>query len=87
MSNEELLDWLGERGYETTVVFPEYAPAVTGITHDGRVIYDFNIMVDCLAADGLSYEEAVEHIDYNVVRSIPYLGEAAPVIKYDIEIE
>ena len=31
-------------------------------------------------SDGMTYEEAVEWIDYNVVRALAYYGEKAPII-------
>lgn len=34
----------------------------------------------------MKYEEAVEYIDYNPVRTIPYLGEKAPIILYKVEL-
>ena len=35
--------------------------------------------------DGMSYEEAVEFIEYNTLRSIPYAGDKAPIILNRIE--
>lgn len=35
--------------------------------------------------DGMTHEEAVEWLDYNTVRSVPYMGEFKPIIIYDIE--
>lgn len=35
--------------------------------------------------DGMTEEEAVEFIDYNTIRSLPYAGEGAPVIMYMLE--
>ena len=36
-------------------------------------------------ADGMSYEEASEFIDYNTVRACPYMGSQAPIILRSIE--
>ena len=36
-------------------------------------------------ADGMSYEEASEFIDYNTVRACPYMGDRAPIILRSIE--
>ena len=68
------------------VVFenPSYDEAIVGTTHDGRVVYDFYRMCECLMEqDGMTFEEAAEFIDYNAVRSIPYV-EKGPVIMYPI---
>ena len=34
--------------------------------------------------DGMSYEEAVEFIDYNTCRAIPYAGHNAPIVMHGI---
>ena len=62
-----------------------YDDALIGVTENNRAVYDFNKMVDCLVRDdGMSEEEAVEWIEYNAVRSLPYFGTAAPIIMYPI---
>lgn len=66
-------------------VNPDYEDAVIGATHDGRIVYDFDKMVDCLMnEEGWSDIDAIEWIEYNVVRSIPYMGDDAPIIMYSI---
>ena len=35
--------------------------------------------------DGMTHEDAVEWLDYNTVRSVPYMGEFKPIIIHDIE--
>jgi len=35
--------------------------------------------------DNMSYEDAVEWIDYNTIRTLPYMGIMKPVIMYPIE--
>lgn len=30
--------------------------------------------------DGISLDEAIDFIDYNAIRSLPYAGEKAPVV-------
>ena len=52
------------------------------MTHDGNhVVYDYRKMVDFLVeTDGMEVTEAYEFIDYNTIRSIPYMGEFAPVV-------
>ena len=32
----------------------------------------------------MTYEEAVEQIEYNTIRAIPYMGDFPPVIVYDL---
>jgi hypothetical protein len=77
-----------ELGYEDSVIFenPDYDAAIVGIDNDGRVIYDFDRMIQCLIdEDGMTEEEAMEFIEYNTVRVIPYAGEKAPIILYKLE--
>ena len=38
---------------------------------------------DMMEKDGLSYEDAVEFIEYNTIRSLPYVKQA-PVIMYPL---
>lgn len=84
---KSLKDTLVSSGYEDSIVFenPDYASAVIGISHDGRVIYSFEKMIEHLVeTDGMDEDEAIEFIDYNTVRSIPYAGEGAPIIMYEL---
>ena len=72
-------------GHEETLVFdnPDFDEAIIGVTHDGKAVYDYDKMVYCLMKeDKISEEEAVDFIDYNTIRSLPYAGEYAPVIVY-----
>ena len=82
MLNRELLD-------DDMVVFsePEYDDAIIGTTHDGRVVYDYDLMVGVLMErDGMTWEEAAEFIDYNTIRSLPYV-ERSPVVMYPLAKE
>ena len=65
---------LCELGLEGAVVFesPDYDGAIVGTTHDDRVVYSFDKMVQCLMDEGMEYEDAVEFIEYNTLRAIPY---------------
>ncbi len=87
MTLEELKETLVDEGFEDSVVLenPEYLSAVIGRTEDGRVIYSYEKMVESLMSDdGMDREEAMEFIDFNTVRAIPYMGEKAPVIMYEL---
>lgn len=69
------------------VVFDNHAydGAIIGTTLDGRVIYSFNKMIEELMEDeGWSELEAIEWIEYNTLRALPYAGEKAPIIVSDI---
>ena len=74
-----------DHGYEDVIIFsnPSYDDALIGVTCDNRAVYDFDAMVDWLVDhDGFTDEEAVEWIEYNAVRALPYVGAGAPIIMY-----
>ena len=74
--NAILLDNIGdEEELQKIVQFenPDYANAVIGISDDNRLIYSFDKMVECLMnQDNMSEEEAIEFIEYNTIRALPY---------------
>lgn len=75
-------------GYDETIVFdnPSYVTAAIGLSQDGRVVYDYEAMIEYLMETGeMEYEDAMEFIDYNTIRAIPYFGEMAPVVLYPFE--
>ena len=85
---DQLKEWLCDMGYEDTVVMenPDYLSAIAGVSDDGRLIYDYEKMVEHLmATDGMDYEEASEFIDFNTIGALPYMGEKRPVIMNKIE--
>lgn len=86
---EELNEYLSEHGFEDTAFFvkPYFIEAIVGISEDGRLIYDYEKMIDALMNEEEEFDEtdAIEWIDYNTIRAIPYMGPCAPVIMYPIE--
>lgn len=72
-----------ERLDDDALVFdnPAYDNSIIGQTFDGRAIYDVEAMAEELAADDeITVEEAMDFIDYNAIRSLPYAGEKAPIV-------
>lgn len=72
---------------EDTMVFDNasYDNSIIGVSTDGRVVYSFSKMVEELMTDnGWSEMEAIEWIEYNTIRALPYLGENAPIICEEI---
>ena len=78
-----------ELGLEDSVFFenPNYDSAIIGYdANDNRIIYDYDKMVEYLMdSDGMDYEDAVEFIDYNTIRSIPYAGSNAPIVLHGMD--
>ena len=85
---DSLKEWLCENDHEDTVILesPDYLSAIVGISEEGRLIYSYDKMVKHLmTAENMDAEEAMEFIDYNTIRALPYAGEMAPIVLYDIE--
>ena len=83
-----LKELLCNAGCEDTVVLerPDYLSAIIGIRDDGRLVYCYEEMVDCLMReDGMEVEEAMEFIDYNAIGALPCMGEKAPIVMHSIE--
>ena len=74
-----------DAGYEDAILFndPSYDSAFIGATSDGRAVYLYDKMVEHLSSE-MSAEEAIEFIDYNVIGSLPYVGEKAPVVVFNL---
>lgn len=84
---EEIKEYIVEHDGENVIVFedPSFCKAFIGLSEDGRAVYDYEKMVESLMEeDGMEYEDAVEFIDYNTIRALPYIGERAPIILYPI---
>ena len=85
---EELKELLNELQYEGTVVFenPSYLDAIIGITDEGALCYSYEKMIECLMEeDGMDYEGAMEFIDYNTIRALPYASSMGvrPIVVYN----
>ena len=68
---------------EDCTVFDNHAydNSIIGVSTDGRVVYDFDTMVQELMEDeGWTMEESIEWIEYNTIRALPYLGPNAPIV-------
>ena len=80
-------DILMDQGFENFLIFenPDYDSAIIGITENNQVVYDYEKMIEHLMQeDDMDYEESVDFISYNTIRSLPYAGEGAPIIMYSI---
>ena len=52
----------------------EFADGAIGLSEDNQVVYDYDKMVESLVKyDEMSEEEAIEWIEYNTLRSLPYI--------------
>lgn len=73
---------LCEIGLDAACLFSEpfFDAAIIGTTSDDRVVYSFDKMVECLVKEGMEYGDAVEHIEYNTLRSLPYYPNSPVVL-------
>ena len=79
-------DKILEAGYEDVMLLSGYDDALVGVSEEGRAIYDYDKMVTWLMeTEALTYEEAIEWIEYNTIRALPYAGPKAPIIMHPLE--
>lgn len=82
-AEEKLLD----AGYEDVIYLTNYSydDALIGVSEDGRAIYDYDKMIIWLVLkEGFEPSEAIEWIDFNTIRALPYMGSKAPIIMYPL---
>lgn len=91
MTNEEKLV---DRGYDDSVIIPEYDDVIIGVTTDGAVVYDMQKMVECFVRDNFkgvmnddNVVRAIEGLEYNTIRALPYANKLGvpPVIMERLE--
>lgn len=85
MSAKERLLYAGYEGVKYLTNY-SYDYALIGVTVDGRTVYDYELMVEWLMnEEDCTYNEAVEWIDVNTLKSLPYMGSDAPIIMHRID--
>ena len=75
IDKEQLMEVLAEEECLTADGFDD---ALVGFTCGANTVavYDMSRMIDILIAEGMEHDDAVEHIDYNVIGN--YAGEKTP---------
>ena len=85
-SSKELENYLSEQGAVEAVFFtePYYFEAIIGLSQDSRLVYSYPRMVDSLMInDQMTFEDAVDFVNYNTLRSLPHMGNHAPIIVFN----
>lgn len=84
MTYEEVCEYAESQELQLKVFSsPSYNNSIVGISYDNRVIYDMDLMIeDLMKEENLSFEDALEFIEYNTLRALSYMGEDAPIILY-----
>ena len=83
MISEEIAEFVDE----DALTMDGFDSAIMGIAvkpcQNTVVAYDFDLMVKKCREDGMSYDEALEYIDFNIVGA--YMGNGMPVIIKKLE--
>ena len=82
MTRQDLID----NGKEDVVVFenPDFDGCIIGVTTDNQAVYSLAQMVDWFVkSNGGSASEALEFIEANTLRALPYV-ENAPIVLDDL---
>ena len=75
---------------DDTIVFdnPAFDNSIIGITTDGQAVYDYNKMVvELMCDENISEQEAIDWIEFNTLRAIPYAGDMAPIVIFTFKEE
>ena len=73
---------------EDAIVFdnPAFDNSIIAVTTNGQAVYDYYKMVaELMEDDGISEQDAIDWIEYNTLRVIPYAGEMAPIVVFMLE--
>lgn len=83
MTYKEICDYAEEKEVDIVLLEnPKFENSIIGLSSDDRAIYDLELMVkDLMVENKISYEEALEFIEYNTIRALSYFDNA-PIILY-----
>ena len=81
---EKLADGgISEDLVEGAVVIAGYDGCIVGVTTDGCLIYDYDLMTAQLVSDdGMTWADAEDFLDYNVLGSYASTGDRHPIIMH-----
>ena len=75
MTKQDIIDTYED---EELMFVDGFDAAIIGVdTVTYRVVYNKEIMIEVLIAEGMSYEDALEHFSYNIEGA--YVGEKTPI--------
>jgi hypothetical protein len=87
-TEDDVRELIEDYEYEDVLIFsnPDYASAFIGISDDNRAIYSYDKMIRHLMdKDSMTDIEAIEFIEFNTMRAMPYFGEKTPIIMYELD--
>ncbi len=63
----------------------EFADGFIGLSTDNRAVYSYDKLVDSLSRSNSWFtDEAIEWLEFNTLRSLPYMGDKAPIIIHEL---
>ena len=82
MNAEEKLLEAGFEGIKYLTNY-SYDDALIGVSENYEAVYDYDLMIDWLMREeGWSVEDAIEWIEYNTLRALPYFGVGHPIVMF-----
>jgi hypothetical protein len=63
-----------------------YDNAIIGVDTNSipmRLVYCVSDMIQCLVDEGMSLDDAIDHYEYNTVRSLPYVDNGPILVNTD----
>lgn len=63
--------------FPQSILWDNLDSSIIGITSEGRVVYSLEKMIHHFMDDGMSEDEAMEWIDFNILNQ--YIGEYTPL--------
>ena len=87
---DDLKEYLEQRAASDTTFFinPSFLSAIVGLTDDDRLVYDYDKMIAAAIEENPDWteEDAIEWIDFNTLRTVPYMGNKAPIIVFPLPL-
>ena len=86
VSLKELANDLAED--EAIFIIPDcYDKAIVGLSHDGRIVYSYDKLVDVTkdSGDDITFEDARAWVDVNVIQSLQSLGDKSPIVLFELD--
>lgn len=64
----------------------EFADGAVGLTEDNRLVYSYEKLVESLAKEYGTETDAIEWLEYNTIRSLPYMTSYGnvPIIMHEL---
>lgn len=81
MERQNLVDLMMD---EDLLFADGFDSAILGVDiNSHRVVYSYALMAEQLILEGMTYEDAIEYLDFNVVCA--YVGERTPIYIYETD--